>query len=103
MQDFGRANATFQHKSRSSGLITLGTPESMPVELNYERKCCNVDISLENNKIGIVYCYEQRGDYLRKKFEFISAEEQNLFNRDDGFLDYSALGINKITLDAKVG
>ena len=90
IQDFGRQHADFYEKSTG--------------KVEYQAKCKSVKLTFDRckNELRIIYCFEKKGDYVQKLTQFIPKEQRLYFDPLDGFLDFSEIGIERITLDAEL-
>jgi hypothetical protein len=86
IQDFGRANASFQ---RSNGNVYL----------NYSYQCYKVKlISTPNKILNIIHYYNDPMAYKQNSLKYKPHAQKKYFEPSYGYLDYQDLPMNKIEL-----
>jgi hypothetical protein len=92
IEDFGRPDATFQNVDEYSA------------RASYYSRCKEVKLDWDPNSrtLKIIYVYDNRGDYVKNRAEFLPKNELLYFHPDQGYLDFTDTGISQIKLEAEL-
>jgi len=97
IQDFCRPDARF-HNIYPEG-------EEYNVGLSYESRCNGASLDWDGNlgKLTISHYYENLDDYLDNIHSFAVENNKKYFDRNNGYLDFSDVGINEIEIKPEYG